>query len=293
MISIECKELNDAEYTRVRHSLLRIKGGSSQQEFLEAVRENNTFIEYIRSRVNTDGLHEVPLSPTPLTEHEFKAPPEDTEITLYKLWADLTPGIACRSTFWANLTCRHIEDQKLHSVYLAAAKGNSIISGAERIDLALTATDNDKRPLMIDECVRTVLRRLGGIPEDRGNRTVYVDCPFGRLWWRGQIVAEVAQENDYLATQIHAITRISQTYWEKLVDRIVHRNSTFGSLRVRSAFIRRLTHFITDKKVTTLKETKKLESACRKVSVYQGIRELSILNDAELEEIMDTVLCSV
>ena len=29
-------------------------------------------------------------------------------------------------------------------------------------------------------CVRTVLRRLGGLPEVRGNRSVYVDCPFAR-----------------------------------------------------------------------------------------------------------------
>ena len=78
------KELKDSDYTQVRKNLLRTKGGSLQRDFLEAVRNNQTFIDYIRSKISTEGSYELPLSPDPMTEDEFKAPPEDTEIRLYE-----------------------------------------------------------------------------------------------------------------------------------------------------------------------------------------------------------------
>ncbi len=289
MNSISHKELNDAEYTRMRKSLLRTKGGQIQVEFLAAVRNNNDFLEYI-SEIPIKGSDEVPLSPDPMTEDEFKAPPSDTEIRLYRAWSALTPRIACRSTFWANLTCRHIEAQKIDSVYLAANGSN--LGGAERIDRALQE-NGDKRLKMIDDCVRTVLRRLGGLPEARGNRTVYVDCPFGRAWWREHLVKQIAQGETERETQVRSVIRIHQTYWEKIIQLIVSRNSTFGSLEVRNAFVLALAQFIAANPKTELRETKGLQRACRRVAAHQGTRELSILDDAELGEVMDGVLRSV
>ena len=162
MSPIPHKELKDSDYTRVRRNLLRIKGGPLQRDFLKAVRNNQTFLDYIRLEISTEGSYKLPLSPDPMTEDEFKTPPADTETRLYESWAELTPRIACRSTFWANFTCRHIEAKKINAVYLAANGGN-MSGGAERIDRALMET-GEKQPKMMDSAVRTVLRQLGGIP---------------------------------------------------------------------------------------------------------------------------------
>ena len=285
------QEFKDAEYTRLRIDLLRTKGGPLQQEFLETVLDGQGFAAYLRQKVHADGSELVPLAPTPMTESEFKEPPEDTEATLYKAWSELTPRIACRTTFWANLTCRHIEEQKIESTYLAANGGN-LSGGAGRIEQALRADDTEKRNKQMDDCVRTVLRRLGGIPEVRGNRTVYVDCPFARAWWRGQIVRQVAPDDAALAAQVHKTLRISQTYWEKTIDRIVSRNSTFGASNVRNAFLRSLAQLLSDGSETGLAETSGLLNACRIAAMHQGTRELSILDDAELAEIMASILGS-
>ena len=285
------KELKDSDYTRVRKNLLRTKGGPLQKDFLEAVRNSQTFLDYIRSEISTEGSYELPLSPDPMTEDEFKAPPVDTETRLYESWSELTPRIACRSTFWANLTCRHIEAQKINAVYLAANGGN-MSGGSERIDRALMET-GEEQPKMMDRTVRTVLRRLGGIPEVRGNRSVYVDCPFARAWWRERLVEQTAQGDTSLAVQVRKAIRIHQTYWEKLIDRIVSRNSTFGSLEVRNAFLRTLGRFIAANPGAALRETKVLERTCRRITVHQGTRELSILDDVELLAIMNVVVHSV
>ena len=51
------------------------KEDRSREQFLEAVRKNQHFLEYIRSEMSTEGSYELPLSPDPMTEDEFKAPP--------------------------------------------------------------------------------------------------------------------------------------------------------------------------------------------------------------------------
>ena len=285
------KEFKDSDYTRVRKNLLRTKGGPLQREFLEAVLKNEHFLDYIRSKISTEGSYELPLSADPMTEDEFKAPPRDTESRLYESWSQLTPRIACRSTFWANFTCRHIEAQKIDAVYLAANGGNRS-GGAERIDRALMET-GDTQPKMMDRAVRTVLRRLGGIPEVRWKRSVYVDCPLARAWWRERLVNQTAQGDTRLAMQVRQVIRIHQTYWEKLIDRIVSRNSTFGSLEVRNAFLQTLARCIAANPSSELQKTKMLERTCRRIALHQGARELSILDNVELVEIMDAVVHSV
>ena len=185
------------------------------------------------------------------------------------------------------MTCRHVERGHIQSVYLAS-NGSPSACGAERIDRVLRGTgENANKP--IDACVRTVLRRLGGIPEARGNRTVYVDCPFARAWWREHLVRQIAGDSEAFAQDVRRVFRVSQTYWEKIVDRIVSRNSTFGSMEVRNALVRHLAELLRDPD-SSMRVVKNLEHACRQVSAQQGIRELSILDDAELAELLGGIL---
>ena len=281
------KELVDADYTRFRSTLLRDKGHERQREFLEQVRRTSQFLDCV-SVLPTVGSFEVDLAPSPMTEGEFKDPPGDTERELYTSWSALPPSVACRSTFWASLTLDHIKGGHLESVYLAANGGN-LPGGAERIDSALKDTTS-QAPQRIDSCVRTVLRRLGGLPEVRGNRSVYVDCPFARAWWRERMVEQVAGDDDEVAAQVRVVIRISQTYWEKLVDRIVFRNSTFGSVNIRNAFLRALGQILDDDPGSKLTSSTSLQRICRRATAYQGSRELSILDDDELDSLMQSVV---
>ena len=207
---------------------------------------------------------------------------------LYRTWRGLTAATACRSTFWAHLTLEHIRRGRIESVYLAA-NGGSLPGGAERIDLALRDA-TAKGPEGIDACVRAVLRRLGGLPEVRGNRSVYVDCPFARAWWRERLVEQATEAESERADQVRRIVRINQTYWEKLIDRIVTRNSTFGAINIRNAFVKALAQFVESDLDSALRNAKGLQRLCRRVTAYQGSRELSILTDAELDLLMEVVI---
>ena len=192
-------ELSDAEYTGLRKTLLRSKGSDTQRGFLQDVRDTNAFLQRM-SAIPTVGSTTAPVIPEPLTESEFKEPPSTTEQALYNTWSSLPPATACRSTFWAHVTLDHIRQGRIQSSYLAA-NGGTLPGGLERIDHVL-ADATDQGPKLIDLCVRTVLRRLGGLPEIRGGRSVYVDCPFARAWWRERWVEHAAGGDPQLATHL-------------------------------------------------------------------------------------------
>lgn len=305
------RELRDTDYTSFRRRLLRKKGSVTQVEFLRAVRAGNSaFLDYM-SHLGWNGDVPPPGLKVRLTEFEFRMPPADTEQAVYKALADLSPATACRSAFWAGYTCDAIERDQIRAVYLAANGGN-LSGGAARIDRALwTYSEEDSRvsdgkqnerdqtglaAKLVDACVRTVLRRLGGIPEARGKRTVYVDCPFARAWWREWIVEEVADGDDGIARLVGNVLRISQTYWEKVVDRIVSRNSTFGASEVRRVFLLTLALEVENARQnrlgseSPLEKPKHLTRVCRRIAAHQGMRELSLLGPAALEELMMNIM---
>lgn len=280
-------ELSDTDYSKFRKELLRVKGSDRQKRFLKIVRDTAAFLDHVSS-IPTDGTVGPALAPERMTESEYKDPPASTEQTLYTSWSALPPAVACRSTFWAKLTIEHIKARRIQSVYLAANGGN-LPGGAERIDFVLDDTTG-QGPKRIDDCVRTVLRRLGGLPEVRGNRSVYVDCPFARAWWRERMVNQAANGNTQMTAVVRAVIRTNQTYWEKLIDRIVFRNSTFGSENIRNAFLRALALFVQSNPASELTSSPELQRLCRRVATYQGSRELSILSDSELDALMGTIV---
>ena len=288
MSSVEYEEFNDVDYSLFRKNLLRTKGGSQQREFLKITRNNENFLNFIREKIKTNGSYNPQICQNRLTENEFKDPPANTEIDLYNAWAELTPRIACRTTFWANLTCRHIENGKINAVYLAA-NGGSHPGGAERIDLALQSDETDAaKP--IDGCVRTVLRRLSGLLDARGHRSVYVDCPLARAWWRERLVAEISQGDENCAEKVRRVIRINPSYWEKLVELVVSRNSVLGSHTVRDAFILSLADLLEKEQKTPLQTAKELGFACRAIGIIQASRELSVLDEDEIHALMSNVV---
>ncbi len=289
MAKVGNKELDNAAFSRLRRDLLREKGGELQEEFLYALQEDHQFLEFI-GRIPVTGKGTVSLCPHPLTETEYREPPVDTQLMLYDVWEMLTPRIACRSSFWGNITCHHIRQGRIKAAYLAA--NGSYAGGAERIDRALRRAGK-KRAKMMDDCVRTALRRLSGLPEARGNRTVYVDCPFARTWWRERLAVQVGRNDADLTKKVRDLVRLSKTYWEKLVVMIVSRNSVMGSHEIREAFVTRLAETIQLSGNQRLANAQWLVRACRNLSAVQAVRELSVLNRKELEDIMDLIIRAI
>ena len=276
------KQLHDGEYTALRQSALRTKGSSEQRALIVAARESAKFIKYMRDQVAITDGDELPQHEEKMTEQAFKDAPQDTEQTVYASLRSLTPALACRPTLWGALTLKHIENGYIESSYLAA-NGGSLPGGLKRIDAAL-ASDDAKE---IDACVRTLFRRFSGLPEARGHKSVYVNCSFGRAWWREHLCEQICHETGAVRSDVLVVLRLSQQYWEELISLLVSRNSIIGDRKTRDVLV----WFLTETKKTNpshnVFKSKQLRKFCRILGMRSAWQEIGMLAPDELKQVLE------
>ena len=275
------EQFEDHSYTALRKSLLRSKGSDEQREFLNALRPSNNYSVWMKERVGREPGEKLPILEESLTESEFKEPPRSTERQIFEFWKEIPPASACRVAFWGFMTLRHIEEGRIQANFLAAADG-ATSSGFERIDRVLRE-GNEKE---LDSAVRTALRRMGGLPEARGNRSVYVNCPFARAWWRRYLANEVCENTGARLTAIVRVLGSSQQYWEELISLVVSKNSVLGDINVRTALVWALSEFVHDEDKKYLFQVKTLKTMQRLIGIRSALQELGVFSVEELKELM-------
>lgn len=266
------REFKDADYTELRKRLIKEKGSSFQREFLERVKDSDDYVRWMEEELDVTDEDDFTSLSDVLTEAEYKDPPELIEKHLFDTWKDITPAQACSSAFWGRVTLDHIKNGKIKSSYLAA-NGGTLPGGLERIDKVLKGgTDKE-----IDDTVRTIIRRMSGLPEARGNRSVYVNCPFARAWWRGYIANEVcdAEDSDVDIKAVIRILRWEQSYWEELISSVVSKNSVLGDTNVRAALIWTLSDLADKKENKSLFTGKGLSKLIKKIGTRAAFQELA------------------
>lgn len=284
------KRLNDESYTRLRKSLLREKGSDVQRQFIEAARSSDAFVSFIRKdhEVSVEGGKDFDLLDEKITESDYQVLTTQTEKKIFELWRSLHQATACRVTFWGEVTLRHIEGGYIEASYLAGDRQSH--SGKARIVDALKGAGD---PVKIDRCVLTILRRMSGLPEARGNISLYVNCPFACAWWRGLWSEEVSRTTGEKQESILDFLRWKQECWETLVRFVVSRNSVLGDSRVRDVLIWSLTQ---KKRMldesgegdgAKLFESKTLRAICRSLGTRCAWQELGILDVNELKPLVD------
>ena len=281
-------EVDGAAYARLRKDLLREKGGERQMEFLATMRSSEAFVDFMGRQAPFTPGKAVPVYEDDFTEDSYRDPPADVEEELYAGWRALAPRVACRATFWAAVTLRHVDYGRIDSSYLAgdgSSKNGS--TGAQRIDYVLAKAD----PKLIDDCVRTVMRNLSGLPEARGNRSVYVDCPFARAWWRQRLVTRVLGRGGTVPNSaVGYVVRLNKGYWERLTTLIVSRNSVFGSDVVQDALVASLAKFLDAEPDSPLRTQQHLGAALRRISAVTAGRELGVLEFSDLTDLATELL---
>lgn len=276
------KQLNDGAYTALRKALLDKNRTDLRKEFLQAALSNKQFVAYVREEhgIEAEGEDELPLLDERFTEEQYKQPTADTEI--FQPWTVIPPKVACRPTFWAEITLRHIENGNIQASYLAAS-ANPDPSGEQQLENAVE-NGNEKN---INECILTILRRMGGIPEVRGNVSTYVNCPFACAWWQARWAAEVHGVTDVPVSRTLKLFRQSNEYWETLVRFVVSRNSVLGDRNVRDVLIWLLTERQNANSKDAMLVAKNLRVFCRVLGIRCAWQELGALEIPELKNIID------
>ena len=213
---------------------------------------------------------------------------------MYELWRNAEPSTACRVSFWAGVTLEHIREGKIALASWLAANGGITETGEERIDRAFSLAGDDGTKA-IDDCVRTIFRRMSGLPAARGNRSVFVNPTFGRGWWRERLVSRISERRDATQDRVALldVVRRSQQYWENLVTMIVSRSSVFGSTDVQDALINTLAKHLAEHPETPLRSATTLNTALRRFSNVAAARELGVLEFGEICDVVDELMMRI
>ncbi len=281
----DCRRLADEPYKKFRTQMLRRAGGGLQREFLEIVQEGDLFASYLLS-IGTSGTEKVELWDEPLSDGEYVDPSSHTEQGLYSRWAPVSEDVARSSSFWAYHTLRHIRAGRIQAFALAGSREGG---GEERILAALRATGQAGAAQM-DSCVRAVLGRLGGLVEARGKPSVYVDCPFARAWWREHFAAEASGGDPEIRNGVRALARISQSYWEQLVERFLQMTSPFALESARDSLLRVLAHRVFKERNPRLANPAELRRVSLDVAARWNPRAAAGATGARLDAIIDSAI---
>ena len=195
------------------------------------------FLDLYNNLPKEEGCVEVqfPDSKEKMTESEYSGPPLDSEQKIYERLKLISPRTAASTAFWTTYHIELIQREIIEPGYLAAKAGASQ-TGRARLESAIKRENNKQ----LDESVRTVLRRLGGLPEVRGNVSVFVDCHLARAWWRGYIANAVAEDSQYDCNDIWSLLHLPGAPWVQMMEYGVKRLTVISDRKVRSAFIARL-----------------------------------------------------
>ena len=212
-----------------------------------------------------------PESDAKMTESEYSGPPLESEKRLYSRLKDIPPRVAAAPAFWTSYQVEMVRRGIILPGFFAANSGVSQ-TGRARLESALKR--NNSREL--DACVRTVLRRLGGLPEVRGNVSLFVDCRVARSWWRGYIANSVAEDCDYDCESIWKLLRLTTAPWDSMMLYGLKRLTIISDRAVRSAFIARLAEMQIPDKTKHRKEL--IETWMRQIGELSAGRDLGYLS---------------
>lgn len=206
------------------------RGGRNQREFIRLVAEDQeAFCNLVRSWGLKSG-DSPPVTDTPMSEKEFVNPPWSTECVIASTWEAIPTSLAARPETWTRINVAMIEQGRIKSSYLAADIQG--ISGRSRIAHVLRGSDAQA----VDSCVRTVLRRIGGVIE-RANRTAFLDCPLAKSWWRHRFAMEAQETLGQSSVEALSAALRPNFRWEGLVEAIVSKLTIIGDRAIRPAVV--------------------------------------------------------
>jgi len=234
--TIDRAGLEKAQKTLLPKKESGLRGGDLQREFIKLILgDDPSFCDHVLGWGVTQGGNTPPITEYALSEREFLDPPWSTERAVAQTWSGLPVRLAARPETWTRIHIEMIQKERIRSSYLAGS--GSVISGKARIQIALKTNS----PKQIDDCVRTIFRRLGGVIADRANRTVFLDCPLARAWWRHRYAEEA--HRTFGAESIQSISAALRLVyrWSQLIEAMVSKRTIIGDLAIRPAIVQALT----------------------------------------------------
>jgi len=178
-------------------------------QLLEAARDSGRFLPHIRGLIQEGGGKIIKGKKLPefaqIDENEFKNLPWTIQgESLWENMKKLPPVDACRPGLWLYATLSAIESNAMQSHYLAAGMNGNNDTGLARLDETLKYPDNPAKrdaPLYL-ETTRLILRRAYGAISARGQKGVFTDVPYAKIWWQRYLAEDMEKTTGITADEM-------------------------------------------------------------------------------------------
>ena len=219
------KSQSEADQAVIRHDTAQ-----RQQVLVEAINRGphavRDFLCNMTSGLEAAALLDgLPALPRPLTTAEMAQTTLHVDREVSSVLDDwgISPMLAGESSFWALCHARWIGDEMFPD-------------GVARVFAGGEKTASDKEAM-----TRTFLRRVCGLPVERGNTSVITDCALSAAWWRFRLAKEVSdtleKEGEALTVaQVHRLLQGS-VVWETFVLNMIRRLASLNAPRARAAVV--------------------------------------------------------
>lgn len=287
-VSADIPLLDAAKLSAFRARLVN-KGGRRDEKEVEDERQelvkqvlapNNDFMNWFGQQCPPDGdtptiRCTMPVTGVRLSEREIAGPPLSTEKMLSGILAEVAPRQAALPAFWAsyNLELLRRGVVEVPSHFAKPVGSGPAITGRETLERAL-----DGESKQLDATIRTLCRQmLGGVPEERGQVSVYLDPRIARAWWRGRVVQQAVSDLDLDVDVVWETLRLTGAPWEELVQHMVRKLTHVGERSIRSALVARFVEMrlVDDDAPTRRKRTMELLAATGQCVARQSLGMLT------------------
>lgn len=299
-ISVELPLLDTSELSTFRARLIN-KGkkldekeiGRERRDFIERVcaprgEFTKWFSNRFRPRVETEVIAcTIPTGEFRLSEGEIAGPPPSAEKSLAEMVGDIPPRQAALPALWASynleLLQRGVVEEPCH--FAKPVGSGPKTTGRATLERALQKK-SEKQEKELDACIRTLCRQmLGGVPEERGQISVYIDPRIARAWWRGRVIRQTVEELDIDPDSAWDTLREPGPPWEELVQHVVRKLTHVGERTIRSALVARFVEMkLTDDDSTTRR--KRTAALLRETGRRVAGRSLGVLSAREVLDVL-------
>lgn len=219
------------KFARTQNKLLKKDSTSGKREFLERFQASDS--ENFHEVFAGWGLDEKPKFILPKEKWEddvFKSQPfpEDLEEVI-RMFAGTPLRDLSRAATWHSIHIRMVREGAIDK-YALAFSSSGEKDGYNSVRQALANAGK------LDGCVRNILRHMGGVLKDRGNRSVFLDCPTAAFYWRCRFALDVIETYKKEPKSVYQ-TLAQSSVWEPLIEGIVSRMTIIGEARIRPALI--------------------------------------------------------
>ena len=178
------KEIDNGIWSEFGKALLSSKGSKMQVDFLQSCRDGkDVFLQYLNGNLFNEENAIIAGKGIFLnhkfTEAEFRFPPTDTQQIIWDAFKEVPRQNTGSCGFWGSIIVDMIKHDCITPNYLASNVNGVNETGFYMLDRAITSEDG----LIIDECVRRILRSMGN-PGPRGKRIIFNDFYLGKAYWR-------------------------------------------------------------------------------------------------------------